>query len=148
VTWNYIDLFIFRPDAKAPFQYKRANGRTITPRLMETDGGSTPQILRGMRKFSSWGYAPAFIVHDWLFTAKKCDYAPDNVFAFEETAMIMAEIMKTLTEVGYTDYQGNVVKLPKLEDTIYLMYLGVVSSVARKVWDDNTLVHCFASTDV
>jgi hypothetical protein len=39
---------------------------------MYTDGGSIPQPLRAIKVYSPWGYAPAFLVHDWLFAIKQC----------------------------------------------------------------------------
>jgi hypothetical protein len=137
-----MDEFIYRVDPQEPFSYTTSENRVIAPRLMDTDGGTTPRILRGFSKFSSWGYAPAFIVHDWLFTAHKCDFAPDNSWLFEQTAWVMAEAIKTLMAVGFTNYDGATQKLPKAEDTLYLMHLGVVSGIARRVWNDPSTVRC------
>ncbi len=136
VTWFHADRFIYRPDVANPLRYVTASGREIVPQVMETDGGSIPQLLRGFKKLSQWGYAPAFLIHDWLFVAKKCGVAPDNDWAFEDTAWIMAEVMKTMTERGVTDMLGQTQKMPKQEDIIYLMYLAVMSGPARRVWDD------------
>lgn len=142
VTWNGMDDFVFDAHSSNQFSYKTSKGQIITPQLMFTDGGSVPRILRGLKKFSSWGYAPAFIVHDWLFTAKKCNYMPDGGVDFHATAEIMAEAMKTLMTKGYKDFSGKVVKIDKAEDTLYLMYQAVNSFVAKKLWDDNTSVSC------
>lgn len=143
VIWNGMDSFIFRQDPNRPFRYRTAAGRLITPGVMETDGGSVPRVLRGLSRFSSWSYAPAFIVHDWIFVAKKCGLAPDNDFAFEEAALTMAEIMKTLMQVGYSDFDGATTKLPKAEDTLYVQYQAVLSIFARRIWDDVEMVRCF-----
>lgn len=142
LVWNGMDSFIFVPDPSFPFTYTTSGGRVIKPRVMETDGGSIPRILRGLKKFSSWGYAPAFIIHDWLFVAKKCQAAPDNDWEFAETAGVMAEAMKTLMEAGYQSYRGETFKLEKAEDTLYLMYQAVSSSIAQNLWDDDTSVQC------
>lgn len=53
LIWNGMDDFVFLSDPQTPFSYERANGRTITPLRMNTDGGSIPRILRGLKKFSS-----------------------------------------------------------------------------------------------
>lgn len=143
VTWNGPDTFIFQQDAKHPFRYTTSSGRVITPGLMETDGGSVPRALRGLMRFSSWGYAPAFIVHDWIFCAKKCAIAPDNDFTLDRAGLVMAEIIKTLMDVGYTNFDGAMTKLEKAEDTLYVQYQAVVSIFARRVWDDPTSVRCF-----
>lgn len=142
VSWNGMDDFVFIPDPNQPFTYVTSEGRTIVPKVMQTDGGSIPRILQGLKKFSSWGYAPAFMVHDWLFTAKKCQYAPDTDWTFPQSAQIMAEAMKTLMEVGFHDYRGNLIKLEKAEDTLYLMYQAVSSFIAEDLWEDNSSVNC------
>jgi hypothetical protein len=146
VIWDGADEFVFQPDPTGPFAYRTAAGAVIQPRLMYTDGGSIPRILRGLKNFSSWGYAPAFIIHDWLFTAKKCDFAPDNTHRFEETATLMAEGMKSLMENGFINFLGHGQKLPKSASTVYLMYLAVRSPAARKVWDDDATVTCLVPT--
>jgi hypothetical protein len=56
---------------------------------------------------------------------------------------MMAEIMKTLMHVGYTDFDGVLTKLPKAEDTLYVQYQAVVSLFARRLWDDEASVRCF-----
>jgi hypothetical protein len=142
LIWNGPDLFVYNVDPNHPFQYTTAAGRVIRPQLMDTDGGSIPKLLRGVGNFSSWNYAPAFIIHDWLFVAHKCNSAPDNNWEFEETATVMAECIKTLMVRGFTDYDGANVKLPKDEDTLYAMYLAVGSRIARNAWNDPGSVTC------
>lgn len=142
VSWNGMDEFIFVPDENNVFSYTTSSGRIIKPQQMETDGGSVPRILRGLKKFSSWGYAPAFIIHDWLFTAKKCNHHPDTNWTFSDSALVMAEAMKTLMEKGFQDYDGKTVKLDKAEDTLYLMYLAVKSSIAENLWNNVNSVGC------
>jgi hypothetical protein len=135
-----MDQFVFVPNARVPFSYTTSAAlglRTITPGLMPTDGGSVPRILRGLNKFSAWGYAPAFMIHDWIFHAKKRGIAPDGGISFEMSAAIMAEVIKTLMEAGYADFSGRPQRLPKAEDTLYLMHVAVSSSIARRLWDNN-----------
>jgi hypothetical protein len=142
VRWNGMDQFVYLPDMDTPFSFTTSNGRTITPASMETDGGSIPRILHGLSKFSPWGYAPGYMIHDWLFVAHKCDTEPDNTFTFAESATILAECLKTLMEVGFTNHQGELVKLPKAEDTLYVIYKAVKSPIAKKLWDDPNTVDC------
>ncbi len=146
LIWDGMDDFVFSPSEHHAFAFTTHSGRVIRPGLMYTDGGSIPQALRGFKKFSSWGYAPAYIIHDWLFTAKKCKQSPDDNWAFPATAWVMAEAIKTLMEVGYVDYQGQKVKLPKAEDTLYLMYLAVRSSIAKNCWENDGSVKCLPGT--
>src|SRR5690349_10192173 len=72
VEWIGPDEFIFHPDPRTPLKFTRSNGEVIQPGEMYTDGGSIPYAMRIFRSFSPWGYAPAFIVHDWLFDAHHC----------------------------------------------------------------------------
>jgi hypothetical protein len=144
VMWNGMDSFIFRQDPVRTFRYVTGSGRTISPRVMETDGGSIPRVLRSLSKFSSWGYGPAFVIHDWLFVAKKCRFSPDDDLTLEEAGKIMAEIMKTMMEVGYHNYDNQMVKLDKAEDTLYVMYEAVISKFARQLWDDTMSLRCLS----
>lgn len=143
VCWNGMDNFVFIPDQTNPLTYTTSKGRKIIPKLMQTDGGSIPRILRGFsKKLSPWSYAPAFMVHDWLFAAKKCQYEPDVDWTFHQSADIMAEAMKTLMEVGFTDYKGNVFRLERAENTLYVMHKAVISSIAENLWKDDSSVYC------
>ncbi|MDF0603981.1 hypothetical protein P1J78_25060 [Psychromarinibacter sp. C21-152] len=71
---------------------------------MYTDGGSIPRAVQPFRGLSPWGYAPGYMVHDWLFQAKHCvtDGAADAEEArvagmpFIESAEILGEAIRTL----------------------------------------------------
>jgi hypothetical protein len=65
--------------------------------------------------------------------AKKCKHEPDTDWSFAHTALIMAEAMKTLMEVGYQEFDNKVQKLEKAEDTLYLMYQAVSSFIAEDI---------------
>ncbi|PLX41382.1 MAG: hypothetical protein C0605_05670 [Hyphomicrobiales bacterium] len=148
VRWNGFDLennrprFIFLPDKTNAFSYRTATGRTITPGLMNTDGGSVPLILHPIPKFSAWGYGPGYIIHDWIFIAHKCGTAPDNNISFKDSAIILAEALKTLMVVGFDDYDGARRMMPKSEDALYLIYLAVRSKIAEGLWRNTTNVTC------
>lgn len=128
IRWVGQDKFVYEPDAEDPLTFKRADGTTIKPESMYTDGGSIPQGLRVIKAYSPWGYAPAFIVHDWLFAMKQCKYPGYEKLTLEDAANVMAEAMKTLMEKP--DF-GGVNKLVH-----YSMYQGVLSSSARDYWDN------------
>lgn len=148
VEWNGFDhendrpTFIFRPDPARPFRYVTSKGRVIEPRIMDTDGGTIPLALHGLSKFAPWGYAPAYIIHDWLFVAHKCNLAPDNDVTFEEQASLLAEAIKTLVVEGYQTVDGERRHFQKAEDTLYLIYLAVGSRIARGMWDNLSNVVC------
>jgi hypothetical protein len=57
---------------------------------MYTDGGSIPQPLRAIKVYSPWGYAPAFLVHNWLFAIKQCERPGYGKLTLEGAADAMA----------------------------------------------------------
>lgn len=104
--------FVYVPSPSAPltFQRKAPDGsvQAITPGIMYTDGGSIPRQAQLFSGFSPWGYAPAYMVHDWVFVARHClnDGTPDEThlpyadMTFHESAEIIAEAIKTLIRSG------------------------------------------------
>lgn len=126
VQWWEPDKFVFLPDKDDPLTFKRSDGETITPGRMFTDGGSIPRPLWIFRQYSPWGYAPAFIVHDWLFHMKQCGLPGNDKYNYEIAATVMAEVMKTMMETKKVD----VAKL-----TLLAMYEAVDSNVAKTYWD-------------
>ncbi|MCP4409310.1 MAG: DUF1353 domain-containing protein [Gammaproteobacteria bacterium] len=145
VIWNGFDVKAQRPTfvySASNFAYTTANGRVITPGLMNTDGGSIPKVLHSIGDFTPWGYGPAYIIHDWLFVAYKCGIQPDDDVSFEESAEMIAEMIKTLMETGFVNYDGETQIFPKSKDTLYLIYQAVKSPVARALWNDQASVVC------
>ena len=68
--------FVYVPSPGRPLTFHRrshdATVRTIVPEMMYTDGGSIPRQAQLFRGFSPWGFAPAYMVHDWIFVARHC----------------------------------------------------------------------------
>lgn len=107
--------FVFVPNPRDPLRFNRAAAaasvRTIEPKMMYTDGGSIPRAGQLFKGFSPWGYAPAYMVHDWLFVARHClnDEEPSDEHrklqnvTFKESAEIIAEAIKTLVETGQVE---------------------------------------------
>ena len=122
------------------FAYVTSTGRRIAPGPMDTNGGSIPQPLHAANMFSPWTYGTAFIIHDWIFEAQKCEIEPDADIRFEESALIMAEAMKTLMEVGFVNQDGELKQYRRAPRVVYLMYLAVKSPVARRLWNDASSV--------
>ncbi len=148
IIWNGLfdnektPRFLYQPNADNPFRFVTSTGRMIQPGLMDTDGGSIPRILHGIAKFSPWGYALGYIIHDWIFVAHKCGHQPDDGLTFEDSAVILAECIKTMMEVGFTDFDGGTKKFTKKEDTMYLIYKAVSSSIAENLWNDTSSTVC------
>jgi hypothetical protein len=126
VRWVKNDYFLFLPDKDDPFTFVRPDGKPIRPGPMYTDGGSIPRLLWGIEGYSPWGYAPAYIVHDWLFEARHCAYAPDNPYTFEDSVAVMAESLKAIMEAS-------------TEVRDYFVFDSVVAAVgspiARRIWE-------------
>jgi hypothetical protein len=136
VQWIEHDEFIFEPDRENPLTFTRHDQTMITPQRFYTDGGSIPRPLWAFRSYSPWGYAPAFIMHDWLFDMHQCQLPGHENYDAEEAAWIMAEVMKTMME------ENEVLQSDKL--VVYTMFEAVRSPIARKLWDNGA---CELPTD-
>lgn len=130
--------FVFVPVPGQELAFTRKNPKAtvdkITPEMMYTDGGSIPPVAQAFKGFSPWGYAPAYMVHDWLFIAKNCNtdgsvQGNEHLVAkmtFEESADIMAEAIKTLVKQ----------KMVKPNDVSEMIIPSVVGgSISRGLWD-------------
>jgi hypothetical protein len=102
VQWASPNTFIYRRDRARPFCFHRGNGEIIEPAAIVTDGGSVPKVAWSYAGFSPWDYAPAYIVHDWLYEAHRQNRAggltPQGTMKFysrEEADLILAEVIKT-----------------------------------------------------
>lgn len=129
VRWIGNDYFLFLPNKDDPFTLLRANGQAVRPGPMYTDGGSIPRFLWGVEGYSPWGYAPAYIVHDWLFEVRHCGYEPDNKYTFDDSVAVMAESLKAVMELS-----------PEVRS--YFVFDSVVSAVsspiAKRLWENGS----------
>lgn len=57
-----------------------------------------PQALCSFPGLSPWACAPACVVHDWLFEAHHCGYAPDNPYSFDDSITVMSEGLKAIMQ--------------------------------------------------
>ncbi len=128
VEWIDQDKFVFLPDEKNPLVFTRSSGEKIQPQTMFTDGGSIPRALRAVKSYSPWGYAPAFIIHDWLFVMNHCKISGHEKYDVDKAAQVMAEAIKTVME---NPKYGGPNKL-----VLYSMYEAVRSPVAKSYWDN------------
>ena len=126
VRWIEPNSFLFIPVEKDPFYFSRKkDGRRIQPKAMYTDGGSIPQLIWGVPGYSPWGYAPAYIIHDWIFVAHHCQDPEDGDFSFQESATILSEGIKTMMENGAA---------PKSYFSHYTITQAVKSKIAEGYW--------------
>jgi hypothetical protein len=152
VVWVGEDRFVYWPYTNDPLTFTLAPDlqqklgiQTIRPGLMYTDGGSIPRPLRAFDGFSPWGYAPAYILHDWVFAAHYCivqgkpdpsdivEYEKIKRFAFEDSAALLAEVMKTLMVND---------RVRTNAEAFNLISFGVDSVVARNLWDKTATNSC------
>lgn len=156
VVWVGEDNFVYWPYTKDPLRFelspelaKKTGVDSITPGLMYTDGGSIPRPLRGLEGFSPWGYAPAYIFHDWLFASHHClshgdlsgldprdamEFEKVKKFDFDSSVEVLAEVMKTLMDVNKT------VKVNK--PAFDAISFGVETPIARRIWDNSDPKSC------
>ncbi len=102
--------FVYVPNPRDPLRLVRAKGtpRVIQPEMIYTDGGSIPRGGQMFNGFAPWGYAPAYMIHDWLFVARHCltDGAATEAereiaaMEFQDSAEIIAEAIKALIVSG------------------------------------------------
>src|SRR5205085_1586544 len=100
VEWISPNQFIYTPNPSDPLTFVSTDGRRIVPQRMFTDGGSIPPVLWGVPGFSPWGYGPAYIVHDWLFTQHHCRLPGYETVFFDDSARILGEVIDTLMNTG------------------------------------------------
>ncbi len=98
LQWISPEKFVFIPDPERPFSFTRASGEVIQPQAMFTDLGSLPRFLTVNSDFSSSGYAPAYIIHDWLYVDHTRAASTGDPHDIDRSALILAEGIKTLME--------------------------------------------------
>jgi hypothetical protein len=131
--------FLYIPDPNNPLTLHRPHEsrgpQSITPEMMYTDGGSIPKIAQMFRGLSPWGYAPAYMIHDWLFVARHClvDGRKDKIYNsvsgvdFELSSEILGEAIDALVaarKVQEDDLAG------------FTIEAAVGSVIARTLWDE------------
>jgi hypothetical protein len=129
VRWWEPDKFEFLPDPNKPLTFVRGtDGEVIKPGRFYTDAGSIPKPFQALKNYSPWGYAPAFIVHDWLFHLQDCQLEGYDRYTLDVAAVIMSEVMKTMMESPTFKFGD--------KTTVYLMYQAVRSPFAAEAWND------------
>lgn len=132
--------FVFVPNPKDPLRFTRFDqenrqvGPTFQPGLMYTDGGSIPRIATVFNGFSPWGYAPAYMVHDWLFIANHCvldgmatdEHKKVEGMNFETSAIVIAEVIKSLQVSG---------QVSKNDVAAKAISSAVAGPISRRLWE-------------
>jgi hypothetical protein len=126
VQWNDERRFIYVGDPTKPLQFHGSDGRQINPGRMYTDGGSIPRVFWAFPGFSPWGYAPAYVVHDWLFHQHRChsDSAPNN-YTLAQANQVLNDIIEIL-------FDKNVVER---NETARALIKWAVDHYAQSAWD-------------
>lgn len=125
VEWIAPNQFIYRPDKDAPLRFTRADGTVIQPQPMYTDGGSIPRLFWSAPDLGPWDFAPAYIVHDWLFQQHHCRLDDWERFDVDLAAQVLAEGIKT-------QMQGEAKAEPAIA---YAVYEAVRTPMARRLWE-------------
>ncbi|MEM1287563.1 MAG: hypothetical protein AAGH60_04350 [Pseudomonadota bacterium] len=129
--------FVFVPNPRDPLIFRRSvdgTVREIRPQLMYTDGGSIPKLGQVFEGLSPWGYAPAYMVHDWLFAANQCltdglaneEEMKIEGMSFQESADIIAEAIKTLIETN---------QVSRNDVAPQVISSAVAGPIARRAWE-------------
>ena len=127
LAWIGPDEFIYIHSDRDPLKFKRAGtDKWIEPKTMFTDGGSIPRFIWWHKEYSPWRFAPAFMVHDWLFVAHHCGHDDADQHTHKTAADVMMEAIKTQME-----------KDAKVKDltTFGVVRWGVRSAVAKHLWE-------------
>jgi Protein of unknown function (DUF1353) len=123
-----------RPASTTPGSGATVPVRIIVPEMMYTDGGSIPKFAQAFQGLSPWGYAPAYMIHDWLFTAHYClkdglaspaHKKLENV-SLKESAQILGEAIKALVEQK---------KVAQNDAAAGVITAAVASNFAEKIWE-------------
>jgi hypothetical protein len=127
LVWVGGDDFVFVPGRNS-IHYTTSDHIFIKPdEMFYTDGGSIPKIIRSLDGFSPWGFTPAYVIHDWLFTLSSC--SPEKIkkigIDFTQSAIILSEMIKTLMFEG---------KAKENENVFSAISWGVTTSFAREAW--------------
>ena len=131
-------VFVPNPDDRLRFTRVDAAGQeigpTFMPEMMYTDGGSIPRIASAFRGLQPWGYAPAYMVHDWLFIARNCvtdgtanaEQRKVAQLSFRDSALIIAEAIKALQASG---------RVRPDDVSPFVISTAVTGPISRRAWD-------------
>lgn len=125
LAWIGPDRFLYIRSQSDPLTFRRhGSSEPISPDSFYTDGGSIPRLAWAHPEYSPWRFAPAYIVHDWLFVAHRRGLL--DGWTVYDAADVMMEAVKTAMESD-----------PKLRGrtTFNVLRAGVRSRIARRLWE-------------
>ena len=140
IEWTKPDKFVYNCNKSDGFAFLRHNGDVIIPASIHTDGGSVPRILWNQSGFSPWTYAPAYLIHDWIYEAHRRG-VPVGInsagipisYDKEQADWIIAEVIKTQMEHPelYKEEESRTDKSPNRMRRIY----WAVSKFGKTAWN-------------
>ncbi len=116
--------YVYVPTPGNEFYFERESGEKIVPGAMTTDAGSIPRLVWDLPGLSPWDYLPAYMIHDWDFTAHRQNIGDRT---FEQVNLTLAEAIYTLMVDGV---------VPMNSLNIWMIYEAVSSVFGRYVWDN------------
>lgn len=130
-------IYVPSPGRELTFSYVSTfdqKRRVLRPEAIYTDGGSIPRQLQIFKGFAPWAYAPAYVLHDWAFVAKRCmtdnqvteARKPVGDMSFDQSAELLAAVLQTMVAQG-------IVKEDKLTGS--LLTHGVSTAFSRPLWE-------------
>jgi len=127
VEWIQPDQFIYSPDPNTPLRFEIAGRAPIQPERMLTDGGSIPRLFWSHPGFGPWDFGPGYIIHDWLFHQHHCKIGNWSEISFEDSAVVLAEAIKTQMEKAPPPQRD--------AQVVWAIYEAVKSPIAHELWD-------------
>ena len=136
IEWVKPDRFVYDQHKNGSFAFVRPNGEIIQPGSIETDGGSIPRFLWMQKGFSPWTYAPAYLIHDWMYEAHRRKVPAGRgangtplYYSKEQADWIMAEVIKCQMESKAYDTDRSPARLRRI--------YWAVSRFGKTAWNSN-----------
>lgn len=129
--------FVYIPTPGDELRFTRPDGTEFTPGVIRTDGASIPRAAQVFKGYNPWGYAPAYVLHDWLFVARRC--LTDGQARSEE------KIVETLDFIDSAKILGEAMKALKKQNKIrkedfasaQVISAAVAGPISRRLWEQD-----------
>jgi Protein of unknown function (DUF1353) len=158
LRWENTTRFVYLPVSSNPLTYSFPKGfrfsrnddfnvdesyRTISPKLMYTDGGSIPRPLWGVDGLSPMDYLPAFMIHDWIYLQHRChkqnkgEFAGLENFPYERAAIDLA-LGDTLEQLD-SQLTAEGQRRPRNAAQVRALIMSAVKTFGNEAWNGT---HC------